>query len=578
MTRSQAWWLSRRFRLLVAIAFAFIILATTAWLGWRVITVASHLESARAELSQDGDLDARLDAISANTAAASRAASDPLWRAAESIPLIGDNLRAVRVSADGLDFAISAVARPIFEQVDAADSADDARPGILAASIPVVQDAAPVAASINNQLAAAAASPFLVAPVRDALDVIVPIFSTMDVAFETIPQLLGADGAKKYLLVFQNNAESLPLGGSAASQTLISADNGELSIVKQANSGSFKVKPSVEVAVDQSAIDLYSNYLVSRVNTAVARPDFQTAAQILTAFWNRDIDGTPIDGVVSINPLVLPGVLEATGPFKVNGIALNSDNVVEVLLSDSYARWGSSDKEAKKADRFFAKVAATLFKKVATGDFDPVAMMKAVAEAARTGNLLAWSNDQAIQEMINGTRVSGVMPVDNTEQTIVGVYFFDHSGGSKIDYYMDSSVGLSRTCAGGTAAYTTSARLHLDLTQEAADALPVYVNSKNWGPAKTRTGVYMYGPPGTKVAFAAVDGEAVRVLSTQIDDLGRPVAAFDVDLAPDQSATVTARFVGADTPAGPLAVWSTPMVNTTEVALDDACYPNNDGS
>lgn len=553
-----------------ALAFAIVVLGTTGWLGWRLVTVATNLEAVRTVLAEDG-LSSRIDSISEDAASAAQAATDPIWRAAEFIPLIGDNLRAVRISADAVDLALNDLVRPIFAAREALDSSEQTSTGLLTQAIPVMQAAAPLASSINGELTSVANSPFLLPPVRDAVETALPVVSTMDVALQTAPSLLGVDDTRNYLLVFQNNAESLPLGGSAASQTLISADNGALSIVTQANSGSFRIKPSVDVDVDQSAIDLYSNYLVSRVNTAVARPDFETAAKILTAFWNRDIDDTPIDGLISINPLVLPGVLKATGPLKVNDIELNSENVVQVLLSDAYAWWGSSDQEAKNADKFFAKVAATLFKKVATGDFDPGAMIAAISDSARTGDILVWSSEPTINEKLVGTRVSGVMPADNTDQTVVGVYFFDHSGGSKIDYYMDSAVGLSRTCSSGTAVYTISTRLHLDLAQGIADGLPVYVNSKNWGSAKTRTGVYVYGPPGTTVAFVSVDDTTVRVLSTETDDLGRPVAAFDMDLAPGESSTVTARFVGADLTNSPLSVWSTPMVNPTEVAVDDLC-------
>lgn len=572
ISRSLFSWTDRQIRTLIVVGFAALFVGTTSWLVWHVAMVTNDLKAAQAALSGEGDIDERLETMGAHAASAAEAATDPIWRAAELFPLVGDNLHAVRASADAVDLAVNEVALPILAtRDDATNDEQSSDTGLLAQAIPVMQAAAPAAAAVNRDITAVADSPFIIAPVRDALETVLPVIGTMDSALQAAPTLLGADGTKNYLLVFQNNAESLPLGGSAASQTLISVEDGTLSIVKQANSGSFKIKPSLKIDVDQSAIDLYSNYLVSRVNTAVARPDFETAAAILTAFWNRDIDDTEIDGVISINPLVLPGVLDATGPMTVNGIELTSDNVVQVLLSDAYAWWGSSNAEAKKADTFFAKVAALLFERVATGDFDPVQMLDALSKSAETGDILIWSSDPTINDLLVGTRMSGVMPTDNTEQTIVGVYFFDHSGGSKIDYYMESAVSLSRTCASDVASYTSSTTLHLDLTQEAANTLPFYVKSKNWGATRTRTGVYVYGPPGTTVESVSVDGLDIDVLSTDIDDLGRPVAAFDVNLAPDQSATVTASFTGADIDNGPLTLWSTPMVNTTEVTVDDLC-------
>ncbi len=554
------------------ITCAALVLVMACWLGWRVITVKNDLEAAQSALGGSGDISDRIDEVGVRAASAAAAADDPIWRGAEFIPVLGDNLRAVRVSAQAVDLAVNDVALPILAAQDGVGTDDDtSEEGLLTQAIPVIQTAAPAAAAADEAVTAAAASGFLVGPVRTAIDTVQPVVASMDTALQLAPSLLGADGAKNYLLVFQNNAESLPLGGSAASQTLISADDGALSIVKQANSGSFKVKPSVDVDVDQSAIDLYSGYLVSHVNTAVGRPDFDTAAEILTAFWNRDIDDTRIDGVISINPLVMPGVLDAVGSITVDGVELTSDNVVQILLSDAYAWWGSSATEAKKADAFFAKVASTLFDKIATGDFAPVKMISAVSESASNGDILVWSSDPTINDLFADTRASGVMPTDNTDETVMGVYFFDHSGGSKIDYYMDSAVALSSECSADTATYTATTTLSLDITQAEADDLSAYVKSGNWGSAMTRTGVYVYGPPGTTVESVSVDGVDVDVLSTDIDDLGRPVAAFDLNLAPGESATVTATFSGSDVDGGPLTLWSTPMVNTTATTVNDGC-------
>ncbi|MFT4305507.1 MAG: DUF4012 domain-containing protein [Microbacterium sp.] len=544
-----------------------LLIAMVCWLGWHIVTVKNDLEAAQSALQADD----ALAEVGVEAASAASASADPIWRGAELIPVLGDNLRAVRLSAEAVDLAVNDIALPVLAMRDEATTDDDAEEGLLTRAIPVMTAAAPAAAALDDAMTAVAASGLLVDQVRSALETVQPVVAAMDAGLRLAPTLLGADGAKNYLLVFQNNAESLPLGGSAASQTLISADDGVLSIAAQANSGSFKIKPSVDVDVDESAIELYSGYLTSRVNTAVGRPDFETAAAILTAFWNRDIDDTQIDGVISIDPLVLPGVLDAVGSMTVDGVELTSDNVVQVLLSDTYAWWGSSDAEAKKADAFFATVAEDLFDKIASGDFDPAKMVSAIADSAADGDILVWSSDPTVNELFAGTRASGVMPTDNADQTVVGVYFFDHSGGSKIDYYMDSAVDLSSVCTGGTATYTASTTLHLDLTQEEADTLPVYVLSKNWGSAQTRLGVYVYGPPGTVVESVSVDGEDVDVLSTDIDDLGRPVAAFDVNLAPDQTGTVTATFSGATADGGALTLWSTPMVNTTDVTVDDGC-------
>ena len=366
-----------------------------------------------------------------------------------------------------------------------------------------------------------------------------------------------------YLLVFQNNAETLPLGGSAASQTLMNVDKGSLQIINQAGSGDFDNGNSVDVEIDQSAIDLFSEYLRSHVNTSVSRPDFPTAARVLTSFWNRDIDQTEIDGVISVSPLALQRILKATGPIQVGDIELNDTNAVKILLSEAYSRF-----DPKVSDVFFALAAVEVFNRVGSGQFNPKDMIWAVTESIDNGDIMVYSESSAIAPLIENQRVAGVLPTSNDTATTVGVFFRDTSA-SKIDFYMKSSAAVIGTCEAGTSTFAVSSGLHLDITQDAADDLPQYVKSQHWGSEKFRTEVFVYGPPGTAFGSATVDGVDIRPLRTDIVDLGRPVAMFETFLAPGESATVNATFTGTGT-FGPLELRTTPMINATETVLEGA--------
>lgn len=545
-----------------------IALAAGAWLLFRVLTAKGELEAARDLVTSSSDeapFEQRVSAIGDHAAKAAAASNDPVWRGAEWIPVIGDNLRAVRVASDGLDVLANDLGIPLLGAIG-----DDAAGSPLANALPVIEAASPDVSRVARDVAGAAESDGLIGPVRAAVDEIDGVLQGAAPALEVLPEMLGADGARNYLLVFQNNAESLPLGGSAASQTLISADGGNLAVVKQADSGDFTEGPPVDVAVDQSALDLYT-YLTERVNTTTGRPDFPTAGQLLKAFWQRDIGDDRIDGVISIDPLALARVLKATGPITIGEVEITSKNAVSVLLRDAYEWWDpyASKAEAAASDAFFAGVAVTVFAKISGGDFDLKDMAWAVNESIDRGSIMFWSDVPEIAAAIDGQRVAGVLPTENDDQTTMGVYFRDTSA-SKIDYYMRTATALSRTCEAETSTFTARTTLHLDLTQDQADALPRYVKSRTWGSAQFRTEVFVYGPPGTSFVDATLDGRDVSVKSTDIDDLGRPVAAFATVLRPGESGTVTATFSGAGG-FGPLTARTTPMINTTEVSIDDAC-------
>jgi hypothetical protein len=347
----------------------------------------------------------------------------------------------------------------------------------------------------------------------------------------------------------------------------MNANEGNLAITNQASSADFTEFENVDVAVDQSALDLYSDYLVHHINTSSSRPDFPTMAEIVTAFWQRDIGDDRIDGVVSIDPIALGYVLSATGPITLDtGEVLAADNAAQMLLSDVYARWPNYE-DGPVVDEFFASVAEQVFTKVSTGDFDIQQMLWAVRHGIDGGNILFHSSDEGLQQQLANERVSGILPTANEEETTVGVFFRDESA-SKIDYYMKSNIDVTQTCEADASQFRVDSTLHLDLDQATAETLPDYVLSGNqdWGQFTFRTQVYVYGPPGTTVTGVEVEGEEVALKRDDVVDLDRPVAWFETYLNPGEIAKVTATFEGTGE-FGPLALRSTPMVQQTTGAL-----------
>ncbi|MGO1838259.1 MAG: DUF4012 domain-containing protein [Candidatus Microbacterium stercoravium] len=551
-----------------AIIIAIIVLVVcTAWLGIRALMVKHDVEAAQrivTHVQEEPDtLRGALPVLGDYVGSAAGVRWDPVWRLAEFVPWAGTNLKGVRLSAESLDVAVNDLAVPAFAAMD-----DDSEGSVLQKILPVLEDVQPRVEKLADGLDGVAQSDSLIGPVRSGVDMVNGVMQSAAPAIGVAPGLLGAEGAKNYLLVFMNNAESVGLAGSAASQTLVHVDNGNLEITAQAGSGEFNEEGGpVDVEVPQSALDLYSSFLVDHVNTTPSRPDFPTMASLNKAFWNRDIGDQQIDGVVALDPIALSYILDATGPITITSPdgtvdTLTSDNAVQLLLSEVYARWNSYE-APELVDAFFAGVAAQVFDKIATADFNMMGMVSSLGRGIDQGSILFHSFDDETQDFIADERVSGILPTDNEETSTVGVYFRDESA-SKIDYYMRSNIDVTQTCTDGSTSFDVATTLHLDIDQGVADALPDYVKSgtPGWGSSRFRTAVYVYGPPGTTLDEVTVEGREVEIKSQDIDDLGRPVAFVWTYLAPTELATVNATFSG-DGDFGPAALWSTPMVNAT---------------
>lgn len=547
--------------ILVVIAF----LVAVCWVGLRAITVKDGLVESQdliAEIQGGGSVDDVLPQLSESAASAGAAASDPVWWVMEWIPAVGDNLKGVRLAAQSLDALVNDVALPVMGDEDSTGS-------ITERLLDATEDQATHITELADGLDSVSQSPFLVSVVRDGVDQVDEVMSAAAPMIGVLPTLLGGDGERNYLLVFQNNAETLALGGSAAAQTLVKVDEGSIEIGAQGDSGNYQNGVAVDVDVPPSATQLYTSYLVDHINTSMSRPDFPTAAKIMRAWWQRDIADDEIAGVISIDPLALGRILKATGPIELaSGEVLSEENAVSLLLSEVYGRWDSY-KEPELVDGFFADTAAAVFDKIASGDFDLKDMLWAITESASQGSVLVWSDDEQVADAIEGAKISGVLPTDNANVTTMGIYF-NNSNGSKIDYFTETATTATAVCEADAATFTATASLTLPLTQRQAEALPRYVQSMTFG-ARFRDWIFIYGPPGTTLSDATFNGDEVSVMHRDIDDLGRPVVAFEAWFDPGDSVDVAATFVGGAGDYGPLEVRTNPMVRGAKPVVTDGC-------
>ena len=539
-----------------------------AWLGTRVLTVRDELTAAQGSLDElrDGDMKQALATLAEHGERATEAAHDPVWGAAEHLPWAGENLRAARLAAETLDALAGGLGVPALQALQA--KTDEP---MLARVLPVLQEAAPGVHELTVELQQIRRSGNLVSQLRGPIDQVADVMAAVDPVLQVVPGMLGAEGERNYLLVAQTNAELLPLGGSAASQSLIRFSEGTMKIVKQADSQQYQRRVPVDVDIDQSAIDLYDDYLVKEINASVGRPDWPTAAKTIIAFWNRDIDPEPVDGAISMDPLALARLMRATGPVTVDGHEINADNAVSFLLSEAYALYSPSE-----ADAIFKATAMAVMESLVGGGFEPAELWSAISESIDAGSLMFWSADPEVQAMIAPWRLSGILPTSNQPNTIIGVFFRDFSQGAKIDYHLRTEADVTSSCeADGSVTYTVLVTLWLDLTKEQLRKLPNYVVGGDPEAKTFHTVVFLAGPPGTEVTEEFRDrdsGKATQWRPLDLHDLGRPTPSFEtINPVGGETVTVGVTFTGPPGEYGPVEVRATPMVNPLKVTLTDTC-------
>lgn len=522
--------------------------------------------------------------ITDSTASAASLTSDPVWRAMELVPVAGANLHAVRQLASVTNLVMTDVASPLVgvlgtinpASIVPKDSALD--PQVFADAAPASKRAATAMRQAQREMTqldtsgtipqiAAVAQSF-----RTQLSEIAQPVETMGTVIPLVPQLLGADGPRTYAVVFQNNAESRALGGTALSFAVLKVDAGRIVIdsIVPAGFANFPKTDSSIVPIPDGAEAVYPDGIYGTfVANATLRPDFASAAEIIQANFTQ-FRGTPLDGVISIDPVALSYILRASEPMTIStGDVIDSKSLVPFLLNTVYTRFDSGDDvaDALAQDAIYAEVVQTTFAQLMGGSLDPKLTMAAVGQGLSERRIMLWSAHEDERRAFVTSHADGPLPSSDSAAERVGVYLQD-AVGSKLNFYLRQAVGLEAGTCGpdDQPTYGVSVDLTSTVPADAAD-LSRYIigrwEREGLEPGVQRMVVLLYAPPGSTITGLSVDGAAQEV--QPLHDTEYAVGKATVRIAPGATASVHYTFTTKDQRAKKLEAQVTPMVTPTAI-------------
>lgn len=566
---------------LVFLVLAVILLA--AWVGIRgylaqrelsqVAPLASQLKSQIVEGDSAGAV-LTANKLAERTHAAAGLTSDPIWMSMESIPWLGSNLRVVRELAAAADHVATKGVTPLSELAGTISLTDFEPKGGRIDLQPMV-DAQSKLAAASSVLAESVAEVDAIddtgtlEPIVDAhqklsgaLDEANESLSIIESASRLIPAMLGRDGPRNYLVLFQNNAELRSTGGIPGAMALISTDNGTMSLAQQASSRDFPKfdSPVLDLPIETRAI--YGDNTAQYIQDVTFTPNFPLSAQIARQMWSQRF-GTEVDGVISLDPVALSYLLEATGPISLpTGDQLTSDNAVQLLLQDVYSRYESSADQ----DLFFASAAAAVFDRIASGDVSLKKLVSSLSHASEERRVLMWSSHAEDQAVVATTTLAGSLPVSDSKNQAFGVYFNDATA-AKMDPYLQIDIESSHaSCRNdGIPNYAVRVTMTNVAPADAEASLPGYVTGGGVSGApigSIRTNVSVYGAPGTFNLGALRDGLPTDYHPASDD--GYTLSKLQVELAPGQTAVLDFQFLGDAPGLKQMLVEHTPLVYSIE--------------
>lgn len=209
-------------------------------------------------------------------------------------------------------------------------------------------------------------------------------------------EIMGEQSAKKYLIIFQNNAEIRATGGFIGTYGLLDLDQGQIkklfidgiyNLDGQLKEKIIPPKPLQKIAIPWTTHD--ANWFA----------DFPTSAQKIMWFFEKT-GGPTVDGVISLTPTVIEKLLELTGPIEIPeyGVTLNAQNFAEVT---QYKVEIDYDKELNQPKKILADFAPKFIDKISQElKKNNLEVLKIINQALKEKHILFYFSEPDLEQFV----------------------------------------------------------------------------------------------------------------------------------------------------------------------------------
>jgi len=209
-------------------------------------------------------------------------------------------------------------------------------------------------------------------------------------------RILGAEGPRKYLLLFQNSSELRATGGFIGSYGLLELFQGKAAkftvddiynIDWQIRENIIPPKPLQEISTGWSTHD--ANWFL----------DFPTSAEKISDMYEKTGGATP-DGVIAFTPAVLERLLAIAGPVTPDGydITVTSENFVDVTQEEVEFNY---DRLLNRPKKFLVDLVPALFERIQElSSQDRIALARVFLKSLEEKDILIFLRDGEEQQLV----------------------------------------------------------------------------------------------------------------------------------------------------------------------------------
>ncbi len=276
-------------------------------------------------------------------------------------------------------------------------------------------------------------------------------------------EILGGNGPRKYLFLFQNNQEMRATGGFIGSYGILDIFNGRVrkffidGIFNPDGQLKEKIIPPAPLQKISAAWSLHdSNWF----------PDFPVSAE--KAIWFYEKTGGPtVDGVITMTPSIMQKLLEITGPIEMPEyeVTIDKDNFIEKIQQEVEIDY---DKELNQPKKILADLAPQILDRL-FNDHSLTQINKLIEvlnESLKERQILVYSRNHEIEKKISAMGWSGeILDTDKDYLSVINSNIngyktdgvieqtIEHQTEIQADGSLQNTVTITRQHKGGNSEY-----------------------------------------------------------------------------------------------------------------------------
>jgi hypothetical protein len=328
---------------------------------------------------------------------------------------------------------------------------DEAEPDLILAK----QSLARLVAA-RQALGDTSALPWRLRTLLEQADPLLPLAQDGLQAALVLPQLMGMDGPRSYLIIAQNEDEIRPTGGFITGAGLLQVANGRITSLSFQDANlidNWQEKPydfPPQPYYDLMGLELFL------YRDANFWPDFPTSAEAAVRLYRYGQDAPELDGAIAIDQKFVQYLLQAIGPVTVaeSGQTLTSKNVIQHFQE----AWAKPEEqvlqdwhEGRKS--FMGMFGQAIQAKIESGlgALDPLLLVKTLHTAAEEKHVQLYMRDPEVAAVFDALNWDGRLE-NPTGQDVLAV-IDTNMGYNKVNIYVERTLNYEVMLSGNPQAH-----------------------------------------------------------------------------------------------------------------------------